>query len=350
MTSTVRAFRIMNDSNRTDLAKLRFVNKSLCRSASARLFRHIIAVAHSSYHNTQVPSLGRLVNLSNSPYAQYVRQVDIGYSPFPCSMQEVILYTEDLAALLSLCLRRFPNLKALDFRGPPLACLPNDKIKGSIDSMLMSLCYVPLPNLTELELQLPMTNDFAPLFAENISALRIPIEQTLNRLHHIGLHVYAQTNQHSYVTYLLRIVELSINLTSLSLSSTNYLSIDRLKLGSTVRLRSLSLRKVKISSRSLINIIEQCNESLQYIEFRNVKIESGTWREILSAMDSLLYLYDFDIYIGETPARSARVYSTRAQFVTGENVQDHSGLDHVAFQNFTQRVKLKRAVARHFNC
>ncbi|KAJ5507699.1 hypothetical protein N7527_009842, partial [Penicillium freii] len=335
--STVRECRIMNDSNRTDLAKLRFVNKSLCRSASARLFRHIIAVAHSSYHNTQLPSLGRLVNLSNSPYAQYVRQVDIGYSSFPCSLQEVILYTEDLAALLSPCLRQFPNLKALDFRGPPLACLPYDKIKASIDSMLMSLCYVPLPNLTELELQLPMTNDFAPLFAENISALRIPIEQTLNRLHHIGLHVYAQTNQQSCVAYLSRIVELSTNLTSLSLSSTNYLSIDSLKLDSTVRLQCLSLRKVKISSRNLINIIEQCNESLQYIELRDVKIESGTWREILPAMDSLLYLYDFDISIGETPARSALIYSTRIPFVTGENVQDDSGLDHVAFQNFKQR-------------
>ena len=89
---------------------------------------------------------------------------------------------------------------------------------------------------------------------------------------------------------------------------------------------------------------------MQYIELRDVKIESGTWREILPAMDSLLYLYDFDISIGETPARSALIYSTRMPFVTGENVQDHSGLDHVAFQNFKQRVKLKRSPARHFSC
>lgn len=57
--------------------------------------------------------------------------------------------------------------------------------------MLMLLCYVPLPILTELELQLPMTKDFAPLLAENICTLRIPIEQTLSRLHYLGLHVYA---------------------------------------------------------------------------------------------------------------------------------------------------------------
>ena len=112
----------------------------------------------------------------------------------------------------------------------------------------MSLCYVFLPSLTELEIQLPMTNDFAPLFAENTSPLRIPIEQTLSRLQYLGFHVYAQTNQQSCAAYFLWIVELSTNLTSLSLSSTNYLSIHSLELVSEVHLRFLSLYKVRISS------------------------------------------------------------------------------------------------------
>jgi hypothetical protein len=125
------------------------------------------------------------MNLSNSSYAKYLRQVDIGYGSFPYSIREVTSYTEDLAGLLSSCLRQFSNLKALDFRGPPLTSLPPDKMKASIDSILRALCYVPLPKLTELEIQLPMTNDFAPLFAENISTLRIQIERTLNRLQHL---------------------------------------------------------------------------------------------------------------------------------------------------------------------
>ncbi|KAJ5927688.1 hypothetical protein N7516_009461, partial [Penicillium verrucosum] len=277
-TPTSRELRTINNYNRSNLAKLRLVNKRFCYSASTRLFRHIISLAGSLYHTRHFPSLGKLVSLPNSQYAQY-----------------------DLAGLLSSCLRQFPNLKALDFRGPSLTFLPHNKMKASIDSMLMSLCYVPLPNLTELELRLPMTNDFAPLFAENISTLRIPIEQTLSRLHYIGLHVYAQTNQQSCATHLLRIVELSTSLISLSLSSTNYLSIDRLKLGPTVHLRFLSLHKVKISSRNLLNIFEQCSESMKYIELRHVKLEGGTWREILSAIDGLPNLYDFDISVGETP-------------------------------------------------
>jgi len=215
----------------------------------------------------------------------------------------------------------------------------------------MSLCYMPLPNLTELEIQLPMTNDFAPFFAENTSTLRIPIEQIFNRLHYLGLHVYAQTNQQSHAYNFLRIVELSTSLDSLSLSSTNYLSIDRLRLGSTVRLRFLSLHRVKISSRNLTNVIEQCTESMQYIELRHVKIESGAWREILSAMDSLLYLYDFDISVGETPIRSERFHSASTPSINAEDIQDPGlfGLDLVAFINLKQRIKLKRVVPRHFS-
>ncbi|GMF76298.1 unnamed protein product [Aspergillus oryzae] len=349
-TSTAREFRITNQKNRKNLAQLRLVNKSFCHSASTRLFRHIIAIAHSSYDTTQLPSLGRLVNLSKSPYAPYVRQVDIGYNS-SCSIREVSLYTEDLAALLSSCLLQFYNLKALDFRGPPLALLPHDKMKASIDTILMSLCYVPLPNLTELEVHLPMTNDFAPLFAKNTSRLRIPIEQTLSRLQYLGLHVYAQTNQQSCAAHMLRVVELSTNLTSLSLSSTNYLSIDRLELSSMVHLRLLSLHKVKVSSRKLVNIIEQCNESMHYIELRQVKIESGTWREILSAIDSLPYLYDFDISVGETSIRSERFHSAPSLFFTAETVQDARpfGLDHFALHNLKTRLKIKRAVAHHVN-
>ncbi|KAJ5663352.1 hypothetical protein N7507_004083, partial [Penicillium longicatenatum] len=234
-TPTPRPSPKVNAQARKILAGLRLVNKRFCHSASIRLFRHIIALA------------------------------------------------EDLAGLLSSCLRQLPNLKALNFSGPPLTSLPHDEIKASIDPILMVLCYVPLPNLTELEIVLPMTNNFAPLFAEKISTLRIPIEQTLSRLHHLGLHVYAQTNQQSYASHLLRIVELSTNLTSLSLSSPNFLSIDSLRLSPRVRLRYLFLQNVNISSQNMVDIIEQSIGSLTYIELRHLQIEPGSPREILSA-------------------------------------------------------------------
>jgi Leucine-rich repeat (LRR) protein len=291
------------------------------------------------------------VSISSSQYAQYVRQVDLGYGSLPCSVGDIVLYTENLVGLLSSSLRQFPNLKAIDFSGPPLTSLPYDKMKASIDPILMALCYVPLPNLTELEIRLPMTNNFAPLFAEKISILRIPIEQTLNRLHHLGLHVYAQTNQQSCATHLLRIVELSNSLTSLSLSSTNFLSIDSLILSSKVCLRVLSLQKVKISSQNLVDILEQSIESMVYIELRQLQIEPGSPKEILSAMDSLFCLYDLDICEGGTSRKTERFHSTQTQSFTAEHVQEPGlfSLVYDASQNPRKEAKSKRTMARDFS-
>jgi Leucine-rich repeat (LRR) protein len=265
-TPTPQPSRKVNAQARKTLAGLRLVNKRFCHSASIRLFRHIIALAGSLCHTTHLPPVEKLMRISNSQYAQYVHQVDLGYGSLPYSVGDIVVYTEDLAGLLSSCLRQLPNLKALNFSGPPLTSLPHDEMKASIEPILMVLCYVPLPNLSELEIMLPMTNNFAPLFAEKISTLRIPIEQTLSRLHYLGLHVYAQANQQSYASHLLRIVELSTNLTSLSLSSPNFLSIDSLRLSPRVRLRYLFLQNVNISSQNMVDIIEQSIGSLTYIE------------------------------------------------------------------------------------
>lgn len=106
------------------------------------------------------------------------------------------------------------------------------------------------------------------------------------------------------------------------------------------------MHKVKTSSQNLVNVIEQCNESIHYIELRHMKIESGAWREILSAMDSLLQLRDLDISVGETPTRSERFHSAQTPLFSAENIPDSGlfGLDRVAFINLKHKVKLKRAV------
>lgn len=142
-----------------------------------------------------------------------------------------------------------------------------------------------------------MTNDFAQLFVHSASALRIPIKQTLKRLKHLGLHVYAQANQQAYVGYLLMIIELSTSLTSLSISSQNYLSIENLKLGSLVCLQSLCLQRVKISSPCLVNLLEQCNWSMANIQLQHVEIERESWGDVIYALENLMQLRDFNVSV-----------------------------------------------------
>lgn len=269
-----------------------------------------MAIAGLFCQNITLPALARLVNICNSPYTQYVLQVDVGYGPLSYKTEEAMSYAEDLTALLSYCLNRLPNLKSLNFCGPPLMCLPHEILKSSIDTVLRLLCYMPPRHLTELELQLPMANDFAPLFAGRHSTLPIPIGQTLKLLRHLGLHIYAQTNQNAHATHILRIIELSISLTSLSISGTNDLSLDSLKLGPGVRLQYLFLANVSISSHGILNLIEQFKDSIESIELQSIRIGSGSCDKVISSLRNLSGLHNFDVSQGRRLGYKYRRYSS----------------------------------------
>lgn len=297
--------------SRRRLAALRLVSKAFCSGASPRLFRHIIATV-SSFR--KVSPLVRLLELCNSPYAVYVRQIDLGFQSFDNSTNESSsLYVEDLAGLLPCCLVRLPNLNALEFRGPP-SSLPQEKRRVFINTVVAALRYVPLLNLTELEVTFPIAHDFGQVFCSNTSSLRIPIEHVLQGLRHLGLYVSEYTNRRGqrysptpvspenaalpneiYATHLFRLVELAVNLDSLAISCTDLLSLDNIQFGRSLRLKSLYLSGVAISSHTLLSLVEQCNESIRSVQLWLVKLNSGTWQHILLQMSKLPHLLDFAI-------------------------------------------------------
>ena len=166
---------------RRRLAALRLVSKAFCYSASARLFRHIIIEADSS---SQKPPLARLLELSNSPYAVYV-----------------VRSTFDLRVLFQLI-----NLTPYMWKTSPDCCpvaWPDFPISAPwsfivhprlyphekgvfINTVVAAIRYVPLLNLTELQVNFPITHDFGQLFSSKASTLRIPIEHVLRRPRHLG--------------------------------------------------------------------------------------------------------------------------------------------------------------------
>jgi hypothetical protein len=306
-----RRYVVRGHGSRRRLAALRLVSKAFCSGASPRLFRHIIATVSCSQ---KVSPLVRLFELSNSPYAVYVRQVDLGFQHFEHSAHESHpLYAEDLAGLLPCCLVKLPNLNALEFHGPP-SSLPQDKRRVFINTVVAALHYVPLLNLTELEVTFPITHDFGQLFCSNTNSLRIPIERVLRGLRHLGLYVSEYTNLRGqrygstpvspenaalpneiYATHLFRLVELSVNLNSLAIGSTDLLSLDNIQFGRSLRLKSLYLSGVALSSHTLLSLVEQSNESIRSVQLWLVKLNSGTWQHILSQMSKLPHLLDFVI-------------------------------------------------------
>lgn len=255
------------------------------------------------------------MKLSKSPYAVYVRQIDFGFQETgsESTAYTAALYIEDLFGCLSSCLIKFFNLAALEFHEPPLG-LSQEQRRAYMDAVSSTLRYVPLSNLRELELKFPLTYDFGRFFPTQTSSVQIPIEDVTQSLRHLGLYSCEYTNTRDqrywlkpvspenaalpnnvYATRMLRMIEIAPNLQSLAIHSLDVLDIDFLAFPSSLCLRCLDLGGVSISCNNLLSLINQSIHSIRYINFSLVKLNSGTWRQVLVRMCQLPYLLDIII-------------------------------------------------------
>ncbi|KAJ6035962.1 hypothetical protein N7540_000241 [Penicillium herquei] len=184
-------------------------------------------------------------------------------------------------------------------------------------TVISILRYVPLPNLSELEVRFPITHDFGGFFPNRINSLQIPIEDILQHLRYLELCVCAYTNsadqRHwqtpvlpeyaalpngTYTPHLFRMIENAPKLESLTLSSVNILDIDFISFPSTLCLQSLHLGGVSISSHVLLSFINLSAHKIKYISFWLVKLKSGTWQQVLLQLCKLPRLLDINIDCG----------------------------------------------------
>lgn len=281
------------------LASLRQASKDFNRATTPRLFRHIDARVYSA----QSSPLQRLLELSKSPYNIYVRKIDFGvYDPMPYdeaaySRSYFLVakaYCKNLDKLLPVLLARFPSLKALNL-DDATPSLPEDQKVVYRKSVIGALRYVPLPTLTELDLQFLITNSFKQLFHKetNPHSLYIPIEDILLRLEHLYLSVdtwepsdYPRWEEH-WKGKMLVIAELAINVKFLSIQYTKPADIDTLKYHPSIRLRSLYIGGVFISHHVILSLLGQCKETIRFINLSNINLKCGTWHEILLHMCKL---------------------------------------------------------------
>lgn len=258
---------------------------------------HIIAF--SSSHTTKTPPLTRLLRISQSPNAVYVRQIDFGFT----SLDES--YIKDLSANLSYLLAKFPNLAALEFDGPPSLLLRAQK-RIYMDTVASVLHHVQLPNLKELEIRFSFPWDFARFLPERPSPSHIPLGDVMRRLRHLELCLDADLegvkvcngrldpptfpDDTSTSSQFFRMTESAYNLESLAIQSWNIVELDRLALPASLRLRSVRLLGVSISFSILLRLVglesEGCNLFM-------VKLKSGTWPQVFLHLRKLPRLVDF---------------------------------------------------------
>jgi hypothetical protein len=110
--------------------------------------------------------------------------IDFGFYSSP--PRDITAHVEDLKSLLPPCLIRFPNLKALNFGEAPGHLTRLEK-GLYYDALVSILQYIPLPNLTELEVKSGITQDFARFFPTQPDPLRISMGKVMERLRHLGI-------------------------------------------------------------------------------------------------------------------------------------------------------------------
>lgn len=255
------------------------------------------------------------MELSKSPYAVHVHHIDFGFQKTTSDSppNTAALYIEDLFGCLSSCLIKFSKLAALEFHEPPPG-LSQEKRRAYMDAVSSTLRYVPLPNLRELELRFPITYDFGRFFPTQTTSVRIPVEDVTQGLRHLGVYSCEYTDQRDqrywlkpvlpeyaalpnnmYATRMLRMIEIAPNLQSFAIHSRDILDIDFLAFPPSLRLRCLDLAGVSVSCNNLLALIKQSIQRISYINFSLVKLNSGTWREVLVQMCQLPCLLDINI-------------------------------------------------------
>ncbi|QKX58607.1 uncharacterized protein TRUGW13939_05732 [Talaromyces rugulosus] len=306
-----RRYNIRGSGSKQMLANLRLVSKAFCMSVSPRLFRHVVAELYSSSRTGHSP-LVRLIEISKSRYAIYVRQIDFrfySYSSGSADRPDV----EDLAGILPPCLVRFTNLRALTFDKPP-SDLSQEKTRVYIHSVIAAFRDVPLPNLEELEIHFPIAHNFGQFFPLKTSAVQIPITDVIQRLRRLELAVCAYTDHRhqrywrkpispeyaalpneDHASYLFKMIEPAINLTSLSIRGLDIIDLDTVKFSPSLRLRFLTLSCVSISAQNLLSLMVQSRQSLRVIGLELVKLNTETWHHVLLEMSKFPQLVDFHI-------------------------------------------------------
>lgn len=262
-----------------------------------------------------VPPLVRLMEVSKSPLVRHVRELEFRFE---------IAYNRvddrpDLEAFvetLSPCLARLANLRELSFERPQ-SYFSQEETRSYINSIVMALLYVPLPNLTALELRFPICHDFGQFFAPASNTGHTPIASVLRKLQSLTLEVCSYTNSRSrrygrspilpehaafpneiHASYLYQMLEPAINLTSLSISSRDILNLDPANFSSSVHLQSLTLSGVSISAHTLLTLIDQSSSTLECMQLKLVKLNSETWEHVLVEIAKLPRLTDFSVDTG----------------------------------------------------
>lgn len=224
-------------------------------------------------------------------------------------------YLARLAIVIHSTLPRFSGLKILklDFTAIPYRLDRENYDLGSPDgyweqdtanlfeSLATAMRRSQLDRLDEVDLSLPLAFDFGHFLDDDddndddtkphstralfqrLKHLRLTYEHCTDEGEGVEFR-WRQPNE-EYDKYIRQLLLLAPNIHSLTLQGSDVLMLDQPAIA-PLRLRSLDLQSLSITGDAFTALIQQ-SIALEDVILRGVYLESGTWKEILSAMSQL---------------------------------------------------------------
>ena len=222
-----------------------------------------------------------------------------------------LVFFQDLAQCLPLCVQAFHNLQSLDLicrSGsvsnqseeliPPKYCEQVDNTVAAI------LTHIANDNLRHLTVRVPCTHDFHTILEYDrngvYSQCRLPLARTISSLRSLSLNIcdnsgqYGQRyyykkpsslvqtfgSQEQYAQSLFDFASIAKDLESLTISCTVPLNFDLFLPEKLHSLRDLSLSCVKTTGEHLMCFMAQNRRTLEWISFTSVELMSRTWEDV----------------------------------------------------------------------
>ncbi|KAH8650448.1 hypothetical protein BGZ61DRAFT_577923 [Ilyonectria robusta] len=307
-------------NHRANLCSLRSVNRLFNQLVTPLLFQHAVITSSSGVTRLQQlsknPSLRGLVRrLEICVEVQPITDFDAFDAKLKTNEDKNLKYLARLAIVIHSTLPRFSGLKILklDFTAIPYRLDRENYDLGSPDgyweqdtanlfeSLATAMRRSQLNRLDEVDLSLPLAFDFGHFLDDDddndddtkphstralfqrLKHLRLTYEHCTDEGEGVEFR-WRQPNE-EYDKYIRQLLLLAPNIHSLTLQGSDVLMLDQPAIA-PLRLRSLDLQSLSITGDAFTALIQQ-SIALEDVILRGVYLESGTWKEILSAMSQL---------------------------------------------------------------
>lgn len=229
--------------------------------------------------------------LASSEYAQFVRE--IAFSPNPIFLETrgrpKTVFAPNILTRLSSVLKKLPNLETVDIQS-----LPWEPTLSWPSVALKAIASLKHQNVTRLETSIDNSSYLRRCIE---SGPEKPVTQLIRQIQDLRLH--GTNDDEDCMDDLHLILKTAANLVSLKVwgyCSVFNPSVKEFNFRQPLRLQSLNLTWVSISSYNLLGLLKWCKDTITSVTIGFLELHGGSWLHVLVQIKKNLKLLEFFFY------------------------------------------------------